>query len=91
MPKFEVVTPHTDAGCLKALDDIVAHNPSLLQQCWFACNTGDHTGYALLEAKNETEARNLLPAALRAKARVIAVEQFTPQQVRSFHTPQPRM
>ena len=55
MPRFEVITPHNDAECLKALDEVVAHNPSLLQQFWFGCKSGDHTGFALMDAKSESD------------------------------------
>lgn len=80
-----VESKHTEAECLKALDDIVASNPKLLDKCWMGCATGNHTGWATIEAQNEAEARNQLPQSLRQTAKISEVGKFTVEQIQSYH------
>jgi len=47
---------------------------------------GDHTGYAIVEARSESEVRETIPVFLAGKARVIKLNKFTPEQIREFHT-----
>lgn len=82
---YLIESKHTNEDCLKALDEIVAHNRQLLDKCWMGCSTGNHTGWAAVEAQNESEARNMLPNNLRQNARVTEVSKFTPEQIQSFH------
>lgn len=85
MPKFQIVTPHDDAQCVLALDEMLAHDAELQSQLVYGCHFGDHTGYALIEASDEAEARSRLPKLLNRRARVVAVENFTPEEIRSKH------
>ncbi|MBI5644222.1 MAG: hypothetical protein HY954_12195 [Deltaproteobacteria bacterium] len=83
--KYLIETPHTKEECLKALDEILAKGQEVLSKFDWGCVAGDHTGYALVEAENEAKARNMIPAFLNKKARIIQVGKFTPEQIRSFH------
>jgi hypothetical protein len=47
--------------------------------------SGDHTGWAVVEAGSETAARGMVPVLVRGKARIVEVGKFTPEQIRSFH------
>lgn len=85
MSRYLIETPHTDAECLNALDELAERAPKLLAQCNLGCMSGIHTGWALIEAGTELEAREMVPPFLRNKARAIKVDTFTPEQVRSFH------
>ena len=85
MEKYIIESPHTKDECLRALDETLAEGPSVLNKFDWGCQTGDHTGYAVVEADNETIVRNMVPTFLRNKARVIKVGKFTPEQIRSFH------
>ena len=76
---------HSGEECLKALDELAERGPSLLDKSYLACNAGEHRGYAFVEAGSEYEAREMVPTALREQARVIRVDRFTPEQIRSFH------
>jgi hypothetical protein len=83
---FLLESKHAEEDCLKALDEIAASNPKLLDSCWMGCSVGEHTGWATVEAQNESEARNQLPSSLRANAKVVEVGKYTPEQIRSLHT-----
>lgn len=85
MPRFMLVTEHTDKDCLQALDDMVAQNAKLLDLTWFGCKSGDHTGFAIVDAGSENEAREQLPKSLRAKTKVVKVDKFTPAEVQAYH------
>jgi hypothetical protein len=45
---------------------------------------GDHTGYAVIEAKDEAAARAMLPPSLK-DVRLVNVTKFTREQIKSFH------
>jgi len=83
--RFLIITPHTAEECLKSLDDYVAQNPDLLKKLDWGCMVGDHTGYVVVEAADETAARNMLPADERKAARIIQVNKFTVEQIQEFH------
>ncbi len=83
--KYMIETPHTKEECLRALDEILAKGPETLRQFNFGCKAGDHTGYAIVDVKNEMDARNLVPGFLISKARIVPVDVFTPEVIKSLH------
>lgn len=83
--KFLIETPHTEAECLRALDEQLNKGPEILEQFNYGCMAGDHTGYALVDVKDDAEARRLVPAFLIDKARIEKVDVFTPDVIRSLH------
>ena len=85
MERYIVESPHTKDECLRALDEVLAEGPAVLNKFDWGCQTGDHTGYAVVDAENETNVRNMIPTFLRTKARVVKVGKFTPEQIKSFH------
>ncbi len=85
MERYFVESPHTQQECLRALDEILAKGPEALAQYEWGCMAGDHTGYAIVEARSETEAKGTIPAFLAGKARVVKLNKFEPEQIREFH------
>jgi len=86
MKKYLIESPHTKEECLRALDEQLAKGPEILKQFYYGCMAGDHTAYSLVDARDEKEARNLVPAFLLDKARIIEVGIFTPEVIKSLHT-----
>ena len=84
--KYMIEVPHTEQECLRALDETLAKGPETLKKFSFGCMAGDHTAYALVDARDEKEARNLVPGFLVNKARIIEVGIFTPEVIKSLHT-----
>jgi len=84
--KYVIETPHTPQECLRALDEQLAKGPDVLKKFNYGCKAGDHTGYAIVDVMNEGEARSLIPNFLINKARIVAVDIFTPEVIRSLHT-----
>ena len=85
MERYFVGSPHTPQECLRALDEILAKGPGLLDTYEWGCMAGDHTGYAIVDARSESEVREAIPAFLNGKARVVKLNKFTTEQIREFH------
>ena len=83
---YAIQTPHTPDECVKALDEQLAKGPDVLKQFYYGCKKGDHTGYAIVDAKSNTDARNIVPSFLLNRSRIMEVDVFTPEVIRSLHT-----
>ncbi|CAG0965510.1 hypothetical protein METP3_01113 [Methanosarcinales archaeon] len=86
MAQYLIKLPHTEAECLKALDEIAEKGSKLLPKIYWGCAAGDHTGYAIVDAKSESDAKGMIeaPTAL-ATASVIEVKKHTVEEIASFH------
>ena len=85
MERYLIESLHTPEECLRALDEVLAKSAATLDKYEWGCMAGDHTGYAIIEARSEGEAVEMVPAFLRGKARVVKLNRFTPEQIRQFH------
>lgn len=86
MAQYLIKLPHTDAECLKALDEIAEKDSKLLPKVFWGCMAGDHTGYAIVDAKSESAAKEMVTApSIRAKASVTEVKKFSQKDIASFH------
>jgi len=83
--RWLIVTSHTPEKCLADLDAVMASKPEMLDRIEWGCKGGDHTGYVIVEAGNEQAARQMLPTPMQATARVIKLNRFTADEIRSFH------
>lgn len=83
--KYLIQSPHTKQECLRELDEISAKGQKTLGQFFWGCGQGDHTGYAIVDAKSAGEARGLVPEFIREKASIIELVQFSPEQIKSLH------
>lgn len=84
MSQFLIESHHTKEECLRELDAL-STKPEVLERFSWACASGDHTGYGVIEAKSEREARDVVPEFVRAKAEVKPVARMTPEIIRSLH------
>lgn len=82
---YLIISPHTQAECLAALDAIAAQGAAAMEKYDWGCMANDHTGYARVHAASEEEALAMVPENMRAKARAIKLNKFTVEQVKSFH------
>jgi hypothetical protein len=85
MPRFQIVMPHDPSRCVEALEEVLAYDPEFHSQVFYGCHFGDDTGYALIEASGEEEARSGIPKTLRGRARVVEVEHVSPEEIRASH------
>jgi hypothetical protein len=85
MDRFLIISPHTAEQCLAVLDDMAAKEPQMLAKTDWGCMAGDHTAYMIVEAKDEMAAKNKVPQIVRDQAKVIKLNKFTAEQIKSFH------
>jgi hypothetical protein len=85
MFEYLVISPHTAEECLTALNDVSMLGKDILAKYDWGCMSGDHTGYIKVQAASEAEALKVVPQAIRAKARVIKIAKFTPEQIAMAH------
>jgi len=85
MKRFMIETPHKAEDCLRALDEELAKGPKVLEKFEYGCMAGDHTGYAIVDAKTREDAEKLVPSFLLGSAKIVEVGKFTPAMIRSFH------
>ena len=85
MPSFLIISPHSHEECLKTLENVLA--AGYLTHYQWACPSGDHTGYVLLEAASKAEALMSVPSFVRSKAHAVELVRFDAGQVKSMHHP----
>jgi hypothetical protein len=83
--KYLIESPHTKEECLKALDETLEKGAKSLAAWTWGCKSGEHCGYAFLEADTEAEARDQVPRVVRSKAKVHAVSAITEREIEQFH------
>ena len=85
MAKYVIETSHTPEECLKALDEILAKGPDVLDKFVWGCAQEVHTGWAYIDAKSKDNALATVPKSMQKKTKVTEVGKFTPDQIKSFH------
>jgi len=79
MQKFMIISPHTHEECTMVIKQTLAIG--YLTHFWWGCKSGDHTGYAIIEANNADEALLSIPTMIRKKGRAIGLVQFDAAKV----------
>jgi hypothetical protein len=82
MQKFMVISPHTHDECTSVIKQTLAIG--YLTHFWWGCKSGDHTGYAMLEANSADEALMSIPPMIRKKGRAIGLIQYDPEKVKHW-------
>lgn len=82
MQKFMIISPHTHEECTMVVKQTLAIG--YLTHFWWGCKSGDHTGYAMIEAENGEEALLSIPTMIRKKGKAIGLVQFDPEKVKNW-------
>jgi hypothetical protein len=82
VPKFQIVAPHLPSECEQAFNEILAHDPSILEETWMGCPVGDHTVYGVVDAATGEDVAGRLPPFVRNRTRVVEVERPSVEQIR---------
>jgi hypothetical protein len=85
MDRYLIETPHTKANCLMLLDALNARG--YLHHFDWGCRTGVHTGWAIIEAENDAQARLSVPPLVRDLARIVRLNKFSEEEVAAMHEP----
>ena len=83
MDRFLIETPHREQDCLNLAE--LLHARGYLRHFDWGCASGVHTGWAILEADNEVEARLVVPPFVRGQARVVQVFELDPESLVQAH------
>ena len=85
MEIYFIESPHTKEECLAAIEGVAKEGEEVLSKFAWGCNSGDHTGYALVDVKDESEAQKLVPEIVRSKARLTKLDKLTIEQIKAYH------
>ncbi len=75
MERYLIETPHSARDCHVLVSQIEAMG--YLYHFDWGCPDGVHSGWAIIEAEDEAQARLAVPPFLRSKARVVKLTKFT--------------
>ena len=85
MTKYVVESGHEPEECLRALKEMTEGSEPILDKFVFACKSGEHIGWAYIDANSEEDAKKIVPEFIRDKACVHEVEKFTAEQIKATH------
>ena len=74
---------HSDehTACVRALRAIEQYGSHFVTQANWGCKAGIHCGWLIVEVDNDKEAMQLVPPELRGEARIVALNQFTKEDI----------
>ena len=86
MPKYLIELPHDDekAACVRALHAIEQYGSHLVTHMEWGCKDGVHSGWAMGECEDRQEALQMVPPEMRAGARVVRLNRFTPTEIQDW-------
>jgi hypothetical protein len=84
MERYLIETPHTAQDCHMLVEQVYAMG--YLYHFDWGCKVGVHSGWAIIEAENEAEARLAVPSLVRNRARVVQLNKFSGDP-HPFHEP----
>jgi hypothetical protein len=85
MARYIIESKHTQADCLKAIDAYFQAGARHLAITDWGCEAGVHTGWTIIEAASDEDARLMVPPVIRHQAQLVRLNKFTVEQVRAFH------
>jgi len=81
--RYLIETPHTDENCQRLVEEVYAIG--FLHNFEWGCDSGVHSGWAIIEAESEAEARLAVPPLVRAGARVVKLTKYEAADVKALH------
>ncbi|MDQ7821121.1 MAG: hypothetical protein QN141_14090 [Armatimonadota bacterium] len=84
MDRYLIESPHDAKDCARLLQLVRAMG--YLYNFDWGCKSGVHCGWAIVEAESEAHALMAVPPMVRARARIIRLNKFSPEEVSSLHT-----
>jgi hypothetical protein len=83
MHRYLVISNHSAADCSLALKETLAIG--YLTHFDWGCKDGEHTGWAILEAEDKSQAMLSVPTFLRNQAKVVQLKKFDPKKIEQLH------
>ena len=85
MNTYFMEVPHSEEDCAKAIQ--LLHIRGYVEKLHWGCKAGNHTAVIIMEADNKERVLNMLPPLMRDQARVIQLNEYSPEQVEAMHFP----
>jgi len=85
MHRYLVISHHSAEDCVKALKEALAIG--YLTHFDWGCKDGVHTGWAILEAEEKSQAMMSVPPFLRDQATVVRLTKYRPETIMAMHMP----
>ena len=82
MDRYLIETPHTEKDWQMLIDQVYAMG--YLNHFDWGCRDGIHSGWAIIEAEDEAQARLAVPSFARSKARIVRLTKYDGEG-KSFH------
>jgi len=78
MAKFIIEVPHSvdKVECARAVEIFLTTGSHFLTNADWGCLDGDHKAWIMADLDTREEARNILPPAYRAQAKIIQLNKF---------------
>ena len=92
MPRFLIEMQHEAErlACAQVVQVFLSTGSHFLTKADWGCMDGEHTAWIIVEVDSKEEARSILPPALRPHARIVALNNFTLEQVEAIIGSHPR-
>jgi len=74
MNRYLIETPHTLSECLDLIKLLNAQG--YLWNFDWGCESGIHSGWAIIDAENEAQAGLVVPPLVRSRARIVRLNKF---------------
>jgi hypothetical protein len=84
MERYLIESPHDVKDCQFVIGQVYAMG--YLHNFDWGCKDGVHSGWAIIEAENEADARLAVPSIVRMKARVVRLVKFDSDPVMAQQT-----
>ena len=83
MPRFLIEVPHPEEirACARVVQVFLATGSHFLTRADWGCMDGVHSCWIIVEAETKEEARNILPPAFRAEAKITGLNRFTMEEI----------
>ncbi len=85
MSRFLIQIPYPPDQQLDIMDRMMEHNVDLLCMTYWGEMDGEPSGWLVVLADSDGQAREMLPPDLRSQARIAQVQLLTPQDIQEMH------
>lgn len=82
MERYLIETPHSVEECLTLLKQVNAQG--YLRNFDWGCSARVHSGWAIIEAESEEQARMAVPPLVRNQARVVRLSKYDSESIALF-------
>jgi hypothetical protein len=79
MPRFLIEVPHEEeiVACAHFVKIFLESGSHFLTHADWGCKDGDHKAWIIAEVESKEQARAIVPAAYRSRAKIVQLNKFT--------------